>query len=70
MNVVRATWAGSVLWPCEILAVLLLAGCTVGPNYVAPETATPQTWHSHLQDGLVGGEADPEGIGLVVDHAQ
>jgi multidrug efflux system outer membrane protein len=62
MNVVRADGAGSVLWACEILAVLMLAGCTVGPNYVSPEAATPQTWHSHLQDGLVGGEADPEAL--------
>jgi multidrug efflux system outer membrane protein len=46
----RSTWA----------AMLLLAGCTVGPDYVRPETLTPQTWHSPLQDGLVGGEADPQ----------
>ena len=70
MNVVRATWAGSVLWPCEILAVLMLAGCTVGPNYVAPETATPQTWHSRPA-GWPGGRRDrPRRIGLVVDRAQ
>ncbi len=38
---------------------LVLTGCTVGPNYVPPQTATAPTWHSPLQDGLVAGETDP-----------
>ncbi len=62
MNVVRAThaeWASPV---CTILAVLALTGCMVGPNYVPPETALPSTWHSQLQDGLVGGETNPQAL--------
>ena len=47
------------LWMCALPAALALTGCKVGPNYVAPDTPTPQTWHSRLQDGLVRGEADP-----------
>ncbi len=48
-----------VLWRCVWPAALLLAGCTVGPDYVAPEVATPETWHSPLLDGLAGGEMAP-----------
>jgi len=60
MNIVRTTYAEPVSRACAILAVLTLTGCTVGPDYVPPETATLQTWHSQLPDGLIGGEADPQ----------
>ena len=31
--------------PVPLLATLLLSGCAaVGPNYAAPELATPATW--------------------------
>jgi NodT family efflux transporter outer membrane factor (OMF) lipoprotein len=31
---------------------LLPAGCAVGPDYRAPETAAPAAWHSELKGGL------------------
>jgi NodT family efflux transporter outer membrane factor (OMF) lipoprotein len=55
-GITRRKW---VLWRSVLPAVLALAGCTVGPNYVPPQTATPPTWHSQLRDGLVFGETDP-----------
>jgi len=38
-------------WLATPLA-LLLAGCAVGPDYRAPETSAPATWHSEMQGGL------------------
>jgi len=49
-----------VSWWCVLPAALTLAGCTVGPDYVRPEVAMPQTWHSSLGEGLADGEADPQ----------
>jgi len=40
-----ATWA------------LVSGGCTVGPNYVEPETETPDAWHTAAVEGLEDGEA-------------
>ncbi len=37
---------------------LTLAGCTVGPDYVQPETQTPDTWHTTAVEGLEDGEAN------------
>jgi NodT family efflux transporter outer membrane factor (OMF) lipoprotein len=36
----------------------LLAGCAVGPDYVAPEPELPDVWHMQLSRGLEGGEGD------------
>ena len=41
-----------------LLAVVLLAGCAVGPDYVAPESDVPDIWHVQLTEGLAEGEAD------------
>lgn len=49
-------------WLCPVFAALVLTGCKVGPDYVAPETPIPQTWHSPLDNGLVDAEADPQGL--------
>jgi NodT family efflux transporter outer membrane factor (OMF) lipoprotein len=35
----------------------MLNGCTVGPDYVQPETETPDAWHTAAVDGLEDGEA-------------
>lgn len=40
------------------LACSLLAACTVGPDYVAPEPETPDAWHVELTRGLTAGQAD------------
>lgn len=41
------------------LVVGLLHGCaSVGPDYQAPESTTPDKWHQELEQGLAGGEAD------------
>ena len=45
----------------SILAVgtlLLLAGCTVGPNYKAPETVSDTQWPEPLEGGLSTGSPD------------
>lgn len=42
-----------------VLALLTLgaAGCTVGPDYVPPDTEMPDAWHQELTEGLAEGEA-------------
>ncbi|MGD9691050.1 MAG: efflux transporter outer membrane subunit [Phycisphaerales bacterium] len=40
---------------------LLLAGCTVGPNYEPPATEMPQTWVGAMEGGLV---AEPVDLGV------
>jgi multidrug efflux system outer membrane protein len=39
--------------------VAALAGCAVGPDYVAPETSLSTNWHSELSDGLISQPIDP-----------
>ena len=61
MSVVReTTFVDRLSWLCPVLAVLVLAGCTVGPDYVPPKTSTPATWHAPMEGGLIVGEADPQ----------
>jgi len=36
---------------------LMLNGCTVGPDYVEPETETPDAWYTAAVDGLEDGKA-------------
>ena len=36
----------------------LLAACTVGPDYVAPETAAPASWQTPLGEGLSAQASD------------
>jgi multidrug efflux system outer membrane protein len=38
-----------------ILVFLLLAGCTVGPDYQAPQPAIPAQWHAVGQNGINDG---------------
>ncbi len=40
------------------LALGLLHGCAVGPDYQAPEARTPDDWRQGLEQGLAAGEAD------------
>ncbi|MEN6575003.1 MAG: efflux transporter outer membrane subunit [Phycisphaerales bacterium] len=46
-------------WLCAPLAVIALAGCAVGPDYVPPASSASPAWHSELKDGLVGQPTDP-----------
>jgi NodT family efflux transporter outer membrane factor (OMF) lipoprotein len=39
------------------IGALALGGCTVGPDYVEPEAATPDAWHNAAVEGLEDGEA-------------
>lgn len=41
-----------------ILALTTLAGCTVGPNHVAPDAKSPSTWPEPLESGLASDTAD------------
>ena len=41
-----------------VVAGGLLAGCTVGPDYVPPRTQVPDLWTQELSRGLVDGQAD------------
>ena len=40
-----------------IACALTLSGCTVGPDYIQPETETPDAWHTAAVEGLENGEA-------------
>jgi len=60
MSVLQKTVLGKRSWLCPALALLVLSGCKVGPDYVTPEAPTPQTWHSPLDNGLADGETDPQ----------
>jgi NodT family efflux transporter outer membrane factor (OMF) lipoprotein len=41
-----------------VALVCLVAGCTVGPDYVPPKTDLPDLWEQDLSEGLADGEAD------------
>jgi multidrug efflux system outer membrane protein len=46
---------------CQSLAVavvVLVGGCTVGPDYEAPRTEMPDLWQQKLTEGLAEGKAD------------
>ncbi len=63
MNALRKVVARRlVLRLCEVLAVVAVAGCTVGPNYVPPEDSLSATWHSELGDGLTAEPIDPNAL--------
>lgn len=59
MNNPRNTVITRLLWLCAAPTVFALAGCTVGPDYVAPESSTSPAWNSELKDGLIGQPTDP-----------
>lgn len=40
-----------------ISLTLLIVGCAVGPDYVAPETRVPDGWHQQAVQGLASGNA-------------
>ncbi|MEN8151622.1 MAG: TolC family protein, partial [Planctomycetota bacterium] len=40
------------------ILLALLAGCTVGPDYVRPEIETPDEWNQELAEGLEPGDAN------------
>ena len=42
------------------LLVLGLAGCAVGPDYVAPQISAPQGWNAALRGGATARPADPQ----------
>ncbi|MFH2220193.1 MAG: efflux transporter outer membrane subunit [Pseudomonadota bacterium] len=43
-----------------IVAIAALIGCaSVGPDYVPPDTAVSDAWHTELGSGLIRGETDP-----------
>jgi multidrug efflux system outer membrane protein len=48
----------SRLAPFAATALLMAAGCTVGPDYIPPEPETPDSWHIQLTKGLAQGQAD------------
>ncbi|MHC4266165.1 MAG: efflux transporter outer membrane subunit, partial [Planctomycetota bacterium] len=39
-----------------ILYIIFIHGCTVGPDYVPPETQLPDAWHQELAEGLSDGQ--------------
>jgi multidrug efflux system outer membrane protein len=58
MNTLSKTIATLVLRLCGPLAVVIAAGCTVGPDYVRPKNSLPASWHSELEGGLTGKPID------------
>jgi NodT family efflux transporter outer membrane factor (OMF) lipoprotein len=63
MNILQeTTFIGRVLRLCEALSMLALTGCTVGPDYVPPNTAAPAAWHTQLDGGLACEEINPQAL--------
>jgi len=56
----KRTSVGWRPWLGATLVVVMLAGCTVGPDYVRPETSVPSTWHRQPGDGLTAEPAAPQ----------
>ena len=49
--------------PASLLVALLLSGCTaVGPNYAAPELATPATWRGAVAARVAVAPTTPEDL--------
>jgi NodT family efflux transporter outer membrane factor (OMF) lipoprotein len=46
-----------LLFLTTVVGALALGACTVGPDYVQPETETPDAWHTAAVEGLEEGEA-------------
>jgi NodT family efflux transporter outer membrane factor (OMF) lipoprotein len=46
-----------LLSSAAVWLALVLNGCTVGPDYVEPETAAPDAWYAAAVEGLEDGEA-------------
>jgi NodT family efflux transporter outer membrane factor (OMF) lipoprotein len=40
-----------------VACMVALSGCTVGPDYVEPDTEAPDAWHTAAVEGLEDGEA-------------
>ncbi|MDI9430687.1 MAG: efflux transporter outer membrane subunit [Planctomycetota bacterium] len=60
MNTIRN--AGSIRplsWRYGAMALVMLAGCKVGPDHVAPGPAAPAGWRSELPTSLIGEPTDP-----------
>ncbi len=49
VGLIATTWLGGIM---------AIAGCTVGPDYQAPDPRVPDQWHQSLADGLTAGTAD------------
>jgi outer membrane protein TolC len=52
------------LWRCALPLAVTLAGCTVGPNYVPPESNAPAAWHSKNENGLTTKPVDPNTLAI------
>ena len=52
------------------IGALALGGCTVGPDYVEPETETPDAWHTAAVEGLEDGQATLQTWWTVFDDDQ
>jgi len=46
-----------LLGTVAVTCALALSGCTVGPDYVEPETTAPDAWHTAAVEGLEDGDA-------------
>jgi multidrug efflux system outer membrane protein len=42
----------------QMLGMVFLAGCKVGPDYKEPQVVMPDAWHQQLKQGLAEGQAD------------
>jgi len=43
-----------------VVAMVLLAGCKVGPDHTEPELPASAAWHSELAEGLTAAPTDPD----------
>lgn len=53
-----------------IPTLLLMVGCTVGPDYVPPEIDMPDAWHEQATEGMADGSADLRSWWTLLDDPQ
>ena len=52
------------------VALLVLQGCLVGPDYVTPDTEVPDRWNQELREGLTEGKAELRTWWIHLDDAE
>jgi NodT family efflux transporter outer membrane factor (OMF) lipoprotein len=50
-----------------IFLTFIIQGCTVGPDYVIPDTEMPDAWNQELTRGLTDGQADMQTWWFILD---
>lgn len=54
----RSNFSTSLRLVSFLVISVIICGCTVGPDYVKPDMAAPDAWHTELTKGIDSGQAD------------